>query len=401
MPKGEYKYVIIGGGLAGASAIGGIRKEDKDGSILLIGKENHLPYNRPPLSKDLWFGKKEEEEIFINKKDYYKENDVDLALNCEVVELDPSNHLVTDREGVDYQYKKLLIATGGEPKRLDIPGGDLEEIFYYRYLDDYRELKSQLSEGDSALIIGGGFIGAEMAAALATQKVAVTMVFPESYLLKNIFPEGLGRHIQDDYQQHGIQVLPNDLPISIKVRKEGYITETKNETKITSDLLIGGIGISPSLDLALSGGLKVENGISVNKYLQTSNPDVYAAGDNAYFPYSVLNKKMRIEHWDNALSQGEYAGRNMTGAKEPFTYMPYFYSDLFDFGFEAVGEVDTKLEMVADWKEEYKKGVIYYLKEGVLKGAMLCNLWGKKDRARELIKKGKPISPRDLRGTID
>ena len=165
-------------------------------------------------------------------------------------------------------------------------------------------------------------------------------------------------------------------------------------------MVIVGIGIAPYLDLARNAGLQTANGIIVDEYLQTSLPDIYAAGDNAFFPYQALGKQTRIEHWDNALNQGKWAGRNMADAREPFTYMPYFFSDLFEFGYEAVGEVDARLETFADWQKENDTGVIYYLKDGKVKGAMMCNVWEKVEAARTLIRKGETMTPEKLRGAI-
>ena len=164
--------------------------------------------------------------------------------------------------------------------------------------------------------------------------------------------------------------------------------------------MIVGVGVIPEMELAKSGGLEVGNGIVVNEYLETSSPDIYAAGDNAFFPYRALGQPMRIEHWDNALNQGKWAGRNMAGAHEPFTYQPYFFSDLFEFGYEATGEVDSRLETFADWQKENDTGVIYYLRDGKVRGVMMCNVWDKVETARELIRKGERMTPEKLRGLI-
>jgi NADPH-dependent 2,4-dienoyl-CoA reductase/sulfur reductase-like enzyme len=165
-------------------------------------------------------------------------------------------------------------------------------------------------------------------------------------------------------------------------------------------MVIAGVGIAPSLDLPRKAGLQTANGIIVDDYLQASLPDIYAAGDVAFFPYRALGKQTRVEHWDNALNQGKWAGRNMAGAREPFTYMPYFFSDLFEFGYEAVGEVDARLETFADWQKENDTGVIYYLRDGQVRGAMMCNVWDKVEAARELIRKAEPVSKDSLRGLI-
>jgi 3-phenylpropionate/trans-cinnamate dioxygenase ferredoxin reductase subunit len=395
-----YRYLIVGGGLTAASAVEGIRELDKQGPILMIGAENHLPYNRPPLSKKLWFGDKKVEDIFVFDRAFYDKNNIQLRLGTRVVELDAENKKVTDDTGESYHFEKLLLATGGIPRRLSIPGGDMEGIYYYRYLDDYERLRNEATKGKSAVVIGGGFIGSEMAAALTMNGVQVTMIFPESYLAQRVFPEGLGQAIQDRYRERGIEIVNGDKPAAFTRKGANFDTRTEKGQHYESDLLVVGIGIEPAVELATGAGLEVGDGVVVNEYLQTSHPDIYAAGDIAYFPYLALGERMRIEHWDNAEDGGEWAGRNMAGANEPFEKMPYFYSDLFEFGYEAVGQVQSRLETFADWEKENDTGVIYYLRDGKVRGVMLCNVWGKLDDARELIRKGERHTPQSLQGAI-
>ncbi|HEY3379101.1 MAG TPA: FAD-dependent oxidoreductase [Armatimonadota bacterium] len=400
MAVATYTYLLVGGGLAGASACKGIREHDAEGSILLIGSEAHDPYNRPPLTKDLWTGKKQLDGIFANPKAYYAEQQVELKLDCEIVALDSQQKIVTDNRGAQYHYEKLLLATGGTPRHLEIPGAEMEGICYYRYLDDYLTIRPAAVQGTSAVVVGGGFIGSEIAAALAMQGVQVTMIFPEPYLVSRVFPAALGGALTAMYRQRGITILIGDAPTAFEKRGERFVTHTKQGQAVESDLLIVGVGITPNVQLAQMTRLAVANGIVVNELLQASDPAVYAAGDVAFFPYEVLGQQMRVEHWDNALNQGAYAGRNMAGAAVPYTYMPYFFSDLFDFGYEAVGDVNTKLETFADWEQENETGVIYYLKDGKLRGVMLCNVWNKVDAARELIQRGARVTPESLRGAI-
>jgi 3-phenylpropionate/trans-cinnamate dioxygenase ferredoxin reductase subunit len=400
MASNDYMYIIVGGGLAGASAVEGIREVDESGSLLMIGGERHLPYDRPPLSKKLWLGKKKVEDIFIHDGQFYKDKGVDLALGTRAEKLDPLAKSLLADDGKVYRFKKLLLATGGSPRRLPIPGGDVEGICYYRYLDDYLRMRRDAKEGGSATIVGGGFIGSEIAAALTENKVRVTMVFPEAYLCSRVFSEPLGMSIQDRFRDRGIVVLSEDRPASFRKEGDRFLTVTEKGGRIESDLLIVGIGIVPSADLAAGAGLRTANGVAVDEYLRTSDPDIYAAGDNAFFPYQALGRSMRIEHWDNALNQGRQAGRNMAGAKEEFTYMPYFFSDLFEFGYEAVGEVSTELDIFADWQKENDTGVVYYLRDGRVRGVMMCNVWDRVEQARELIQKGGKTSPDTLRGAI-
>ncbi len=394
-----FDYVIVGGGLAGASAIQGIREHDSRGSILLIGEETHPPYDRPPLSKQLWFGKNKVDDIFLHPQRFYDDHGVTLALGARVEKIDPSGKSVTVANGSGYLFGKLLLATGTRPRHIAIPGAGLEGIYHYRTLDDYLRMQGEAQVNKSALIIGGGFIGSELAAALNIN-LEVTMIYPSATLCRRVFPEQLGQALQHHFQERGIRVIPSDMPATISKNGSKFRTETVSGKSLESDLVIVGVGVDPCIELAREAGLEVGNGIVVNEFLESSHPDIYAAGDNAFFPYRVLGKSMRIEHWDNAQVQGRWAGWNMAGAHEAYTYQPYFFSDLFEFGYEATGEVDTSLETFADWQKENQTGVIYYLREGRVRGVMMCNLWGRIDAARELIRKGELVSPESLRGAI-
>jgi 3-phenylpropionate/trans-cinnamate dioxygenase ferredoxin reductase component len=399
MPGQSYSYIIIGAGLSGTSAVEGIRQVDQRGSILLLGAEKDLPYDRPPLSKQLWTGGKTVAEIVLHDEAFYRTNAVDLRLGTEATHIDPAAHTVRDSQGNADRYERLLLATGGIPRRLNVPGGDLDGISYYRSLRDYRELRSTAAEGKSALVVGGGFIGSEMAASLRTNKLAVTMIFPSGWLVSHVFPESLGRYLTEQYRAKGIEVLAGDVPLSIRRDGNEYVTQTRGGHEIQTDLVVVGIGITPNVSLAKSAGLSMGNGVIVNKFLQSSETDIYACGDIAQFPETGFGPR-RLEHWDNAVSQGKHAGRNMAGAREPFTYLPFFFSDLFDFGYEAVGDIDSRLRTFADWREENKTGVIYYLDGDRLRGVMMCNVWGQVDAARALIQKNEAVTTEELIGAI-
>ncbi|HKB60269.1 MAG TPA: FAD-dependent oxidoreductase [Gallionellaceae bacterium] len=396
----QFKHVIVGAGLAGASAVQGIRELDATGSILLIGEEIHLPYDRPPLSKKLWFGTQKMEEIFLHDRAYYDTHGVTLMLDSAVTEIDPDARTIKTADGSRHGYERLLLATGCRPRRMDIPGADLEGICYFRTLDDYLRIRGAAAAGKTATIIGGGFIGSELAAALCAEGVKVTMIFPVRYICDRVFPESLALAVQQHFRDKGITVLHSDKPVSIIRDGAGFITRTEKGESVHADMVIVGVGAVPNDALARGAGLAVGNGIVVNEYLQTSRPEIYAAGDNAWFPYQALGQSMRVEHWDQALNQGMHAGRNMAGAAEPYTYQPYFYSDLFELGYEATGEVDARLETYSDWQKENETGVIYYLREGVVRGVLLCNVWDRLDDARALIREAVRLTPGQLQGRI-
>ena len=396
----SYSYVIIGAGLTGGHAVEGIREVDKKGRILFFGEEKHLPYDRPDLTKKLWFGKKTLDQIFVHDRDYYQNSGVELALGNRVMAIDEKQKTLVDAAGETYHFGKLLLATGGIPRSLPLPGSDLEGICYYRYLDDYVRIHSEAGEGKSAVVIGGGFIGSEIAAALNMHGVNVTMIFPTSYIVDRVFPPYLGYAIQDHYRQRGVTVLAGDAPTAFEKKDSRFVTTTREGRAIESDMLIVGVGIMPATQLAEDLGLRIENGIVVNEFLQTSSPDIYAAGDNASFPYQALGRQMRVEHWDNAVTAGKWAGRNMAGAHEAYTHMPYFFSDLFEFGYEAVGDVDSRLNTYADWQKENDTGVIYYLEDSKIRGMMMCNVWDKVDTARDMIRRSESVSAESLRGAL-
>ena len=395
-----YEYVIVGGGLAGASAVQGIRERDPNGRILLVSEEIHLPYDRPPLSKKLWTGQQKLEDIFFHDRAYYESQHVSLLLDSRAVQIEPKRKVLVFENGEACEYRHLLLATGCRPRRLQIPGAELEGINYFRTLDDYLRLDGDAAPGASAVVVGGGFIGSEIAAVLNMRGVQVTMLFPAPYLCDRVFPEALARAVQQHYLEKGVKILAPDQPVSFARKKGRFLTRTESGKSLESDMLIVGVGSVPETALAESGGLETGNGIVVDEFLETSHHGIYAAGDAAFFPYRVLGRAMRIEHWDNALNQGLSAGRNMAGAREPYDYQPYFYSDLFEFGYEATGEVNSGMDMVADWEAENETGVIYYLREGRVRGVMLCNVWDRMGAARELIRAGQVVRPEELRGHI-
>ncbi len=325
----KHKYVIVGGGLAAASAIEGIRSRDTEGSILLLTRENHSPYHRPPLSKDLWFGKSTADKLPAHEPQFYAENRAELLLRREVVELDPEKHSVWDERGVEYSYERLLLATGGRPRRLNIPGADLEGVRYFRDLEDYMFFAGHQDRFQHVLVLGAGFIGMEMAAALTHAGKQVTIVYREEWPLSRVLP-----------------------------------------------------------------------GVAVDEFCRTSTPDIFAAGDVAEYPDLALGKAQRVEHWDHAIQHGKCAGVNMAGADQPYPGLPFFYSDLFDLGWEAVGELDGSMETDAVWKVPNREGVVFYLSEGVTRGVLLWGVWEKVEWARGIIREGKAMTSAERRALV-
>ena len=388
----DFRYLIVGGGMTADAAVKGIRLTDAAGSIGMICSENHPPYDRPPLSKALWKGEPLEG---IWRKTPQKNLDVLLART--VVRVDAERKRVLDSEGETYSYGRLLLATGGRSRRLK---PDPAGVVYYRTLDDYHRLRELCTKGNSFAVIGGGFIGSEIAAALAMRKKSVTMIIPQETIGARVYPPPLGRFLNDYYRGKGVELLTGASVSGIEQGGNRYTVRTSGGKQIDVDGVIAGIGIEPNAELASAAGLAVENGIRVDALLRTTNVDIYAAGDAANFFSPHLGKNVRVEHEDNANTMGGTAGKNMAGESLPYTHLPFFYSDLFDLGYEAVGELDAGLETVADWREEFREGVVYYLKEGRVQGVLLWNTWGKLEAARELIAAKGTHDRKDLLGRI-
>ena len=388
----KYKYLIIGSGMTGDAAVRGIRELDPNGSIGMIGNETDLPYSRPPLSKGLWKGSPFEKVWLGTDK-----LNIELQLGRQITELNPASKSLRDNHGDEYIYEKLLFATGGSPARL--PFGD-NEIIYYRRLQDYQRLRALAEQGQQFLVIGAGFIGSEIAASLNTFGKHVTMVFRDKSIGENVYPLELSQFLNNYYHQKGVDLMPSDEVTSLEKNGNRFTVQTRGGREFQVDGVVAGLGVRPNLELAKSAGLKVESGIIVDNRQRTSVTDVYAAGDVAMFPHKTLGKLTRVEHEDNALKMGKQAGRNMAGADEAYTHTPFFYSDLFELGYEAVGELSSKLETFADWQEPFKKGVVYYLEGGRVRGVLLWNVWKKINEATALMDEAGPFKAEDLIGRI-
>ncbi len=393
----NYKYLIVGGGMTGSSAAMAIRKKDSQGSIAMFTKEPYGPYNRPPLTKGLWDSMQIED--IIRPMDKYN---VDLYLETAVEDINPKEKSLQTKQGELFHYEKLLLATGGHPIHLpDVPEG----VIFYRTREDFKKVKKLSESKQKFCVIGAGFIGSEIAAALTKNGADVTMIFPEIGISGLVFPDDLSEFLNSYYKEKGVNVFAGNLVESIEKENEEYVVRYKDvkSESISEDkfeAVIVGIGIKPNIELAKKSGIEVDDGILVNETLQTNFSDIYAAGDVANFFHKGLGNRTRVEHEDNANTMGTIAGENMAGGEQVYNHFPFFYSDLFDLGYEAVGKMNRDFEIYEDWIEPFKKGTIFYLKDDQVVGLIFWNLWGKVDQGRELISQGDTVQKSDLPGTF-
>ncbi|MBS3784470.1 MAG: FAD-dependent oxidoreductase [Anaerolineae bacterium] len=368
----SYKYVIIGGGLAGGKAVDGIRQFDEEGTVALVTQEAHRPYERPPLSKEYLRGEADLDRVYVDDPGHYDEEDADILMGTRATRLDPAEQTVSLEDGRELAYEKLLLATGGRAWQLPIPGNDLENVFTLRTIEDAEQMRDAAGEGKHALIMGGSFIGSEVAASLRQLGTQVTMIFPESRLLERIVPVELSDLMFAVYRDEGIDVLPGT--VSDRLEGEGQVRRAvlDNGETVDIDLVVMGVGIRLNTGLAEEADLELndQGAIIVDEYLRTSDPNIYAAGDIAAWPDPTFQKRLRVEHWDVARRQGRRAGQNMAGAEKPYTALPYFFSDLFDLSFEVWGNLSSWDQTVLRGSLQEGNFAYYYFDQGKLAGVL-------------------------------
>jgi NADPH-dependent 2,4-dienoyl-CoA reductase/sulfur reductase-like enzyme len=374
----SYKYLIIGGGLAGGRACQGIRRLDKEGSVALVTAEAHVPYERPALSKGYLTGKEDRDHVYVKEAAYYEENQVDVLRGVAAMSIDRAAHKVTLGDGRVLGYHKLLLATGGSAWRLPLPGADLPGVYTLRTIENSDAIRGAVKTGTHALVLGGSFIGSEVAASLAQLGAKVTMVFPESRLLERVATEALSAHLDALYAEHGVRILTGTKPERLEGADRVERAVLDNGETLEVSLVVMGVGIRLNTSLAEEAGLKMweRSAVWVDEQLRTSDPDIYAAGDIAAWPDPTFGKRLRVEHWDVAFRQGLRAGRNMAGEEKAYKTLPYFFSDLFDLSFEVWGDLTA-------WDQTVLRGslptpadagagsyAVYYFGQGTLTGVL-------------------------------
>jgi len=389
-----HDYLIVGTGMAADAAAKAIREVDAAADVGMVGEETSPPYQRPPLSKALWKGDKTLADIDLGTA----ASGAKLYPGRRIVALDRAAHVVRDAQGDSYRYRRLLLATGATPRRLPFDGGD--RVIHFRTLDDYQALRRYARPGAIIAVVGGGFIGAELAASLCSVGCKVSMLFPDAHIGAGRYPDGLARYLDDYYRQHGVDVRSGVRVNGGRPTDGGVELDLSDGSLLRVEAAVAGLGVTPNVALAEHAGLKVDNGIVVDAQLHSSDSDIWAAGDVANFYNPALDRRLRVEHEDAALGMGRHAGRAMAGIADSYDTLPFFYSDLFDLGYEAVGLLDTRLDVVEDWREPNREGVVYYLERGRVRGVLLWNTWGQVDAARALIAEAGPFDAASLRGRL-
>ncbi len=396
---GQPAYVIVGASLAGARAAHTLREEGFDGAVVLIGAEEEFPYERPPLSKGYLLGKASRDSIFVHDDGWYAGHHVDLRRGVTATSIDRSARRIVLAGGDSVPYDRLLITTGASPRRLNLPGADLDGVLYLRTVGDSERLGAALRGGGSVVIAGAGWIGLETAAAAREYGCEVTIVEPEAgALLRSLGPE-LGEVFADLHRSHGVTFRFGE-GLSEVTGSAGKVAGavTSSGEELPADTVLIAAGVLPNVDLAAEAGLDVDNGILVDEALRSSDPDIFAAGDvaNAFNP--LLGRRMRVEHWANALNSGPAAARSMLGQDVSYDRVPYFFSDQYDLGMETAGlpEPGSYDEIVYRGDRAALEFIAFWLSDGAVVAGMNVNVWDVNEDIQALIRSGTPVDPARL-----
>ena len=378
--------VIVGGGLAGAKAAEALREEGYDGRLVLVGDEPRRPYERPPLSKDYLRGEAELEKAYVHAQGFYEDQSIELRTGAHVTAIDRTAHEVALAEGERIVWDRLLIATGAEPRRLDLPGADLEGVLYLRSVEDSDRLKEVIAAGGRLVVVGAGWIGSEAAASARQGGMEVTVLERLSVPLENVLGPTLGALYADIHRDHGVELLTG---VALEALEgDGRVERVRLGDGSTIDCaaVLVGVGVSPRTGLAEAAGLELDNGILVDATLRTSAPGIFAAGDVANVLHPFYGRRVRVEHWANALNQGPVAGRNMLGREEPYERLPYFFSDQYDVGMEYSGLARGDDEVVIRGDLAARELIAFWIADDRVVAGMNVNVWDVNDQVQALIR---------------
>ena len=389
-------HVIIGASLAGAKAAETLREEGFDGRIVLVGAEEERPYERPPLSKDYLRGEAGRDKVYVHDDGFYAEHDIELRLGRTAVSLDTASRGLTFDDGEPLHYDRLLLATGAEPRRLEIPGADLEGVFYLRSVQDSDALRARLDGGGALVVVGAGWIGAEVAASAKQRGVDVTVIEPASVPLERVLGPEVGAIYRDIHSDHGVRML---LGTGVEAFEgDGRVERVRtSDGRVTDcDFVVVGVGVKPRTQLAAEAGLAISNGVLVDERLRANAPGVFAAGDVANAVHPFYGEPIRVEHWANALNQAPAAARNMLGKSVSYDRLPYFFSDQYDVGMEYSGYARGCDRVVLRGEPADREFVAFWMFENRVMAGMNVNVWDVIDPIKRLIGERIAVEDRQL-----
>jgi 3-phenylpropionate/trans-cinnamate dioxygenase ferredoxin reductase subunit len=381
----DQTFVMVGAALAGAKAAETLREEGFDGRVTLIGNEAERPYERPPLSKD-YLRRETTDKPYVHDEGFYEENDIELRLSTEVEAIDPSESQVVLAGGERIGFDRLLLTTGAEPRRLDVPGGDLDGILYLRDIADSEAIADRIDAGGRLVTIGAGWIGAEVAASARTKGCDVTVLEMSSLPLEHVLGPELGAIYRDIHTDHGVNLLTETALEAFEGSGSVESVRTADGRSIEADFVVVGVGVTPRTQLAEAAGLEIRNGVVTNELLETSASGIYAAGDIANALHPFFGDHIRVEHWANALNQGPAAARNMLGKRIPYDNLPYFFSDQYDVGMEYAGYATEWDEVVFRGDVDAREFIAFWVKDGRVLAGMNVNVWDVIDDIQALIR---------------
>ena len=359
--------------VAGYAAKEMVARGLRSGELTIISADDAFPYERPPLSKGFLSGKDSEAGILINGPDWYREQGIEVKLKTVVDSVDLINNRLRAAPREDLEFETLLIATGARARRLDSPGNDLPNVFYLRSMDDSRKIRSRAATSKQAVVIGGGFIGMEVASVLAQKSIHTTMIIREDRVWKRAFTPEMSAFFERYYSARGVQLLKQVNIAALEGKDTVSSVVLDGGRKIPCDMVVVGVGAAPVTELFAKNGITDDNGIVVNEYLEASKPRVYAAGDVASYPDVIFEKRRRVEHWDNAVSQGQHWARVVLGDREPFVHVPYFFSDVFDLSYELWGDSEGATQTIVRGEPESSKFSVWWLKQSRVVAAFVMN----------------------------
>ncbi|MFI9271302.1 NAD(P)/FAD-dependent oxidoreductase [Kitasatospora sp. NPDC052896] len=396
---GNAAFVVVGGGLAGGRAVETLRAEGYDGPLVLVTEEDERPYERPPLSKRYLLGASEREELFVHPPEWYAEHDVELRLGVAATELDVTAHEFTLSSGDRLGYRRLLLATGAAPRRLPLPGADLDGVFTLRRIADSEALRAVFAPGARVAVIGAGWIGLEVAAAARTAGAEVTVLEVLELPLLRVLGREAAEVFAELHRQHGVR-LRFGVRVAEFVGSGGRVTAVRlaDGTEVPADVVVVGVGAAPNDQLARAAGLVVDDGVCVDARLRSSDPDVFAAGDVANAIHPLLDRRVRVEHWANALNQAPVAARSMLGRDAAYDRLPYFFTDQYDLGMEYSGLVEPGEydRVVFRGDVEGREFIAFWLADGRVLAGMNVNVWDVVEPIQDLIRSRRPVDPAAL-----